>query len=345
MFVPAGLCAIRLLRIGASILMLNRRVRKRFGTRDARPWLRSVYAARVPKRVPDEWSRRILLLVLAPAWVLFFVVPVCLVVGISNSFGEADRIARQSLSWMPTPPATVKPTFYPDVFGVLPMGWAFGLVAAFFLLWLFGQVPRRIRETIARVLSVPGPHILVTDRRPPVTLLRSFSDDSLRAPRDGFSSGPFESYVALANWGRGPVLAIGRPGERLPRFGACREYCSDDRWKSRVLELLQQSSRIVMVMGTTHAVAWELQQIVLHGHLHKTVYVIPPDNDVEYRYKLFRARMQSLLGTCDLPERAGNIILVGFNAGGRVRAIAAYEPIPLTYVAAFAALDAIDGAT
>jgi len=86
------------------------------------------------------------------------------------------------------------------------------------------------------------------DTRPPVILLRSFSDDVIGVDRAPTVNTPLSSWdakaltleevIERALWRAGPVVAIGRPGEKLPPAGAAREYVLDGEWQARVGELI-----------------------------------------------------------------------------------------------------------
>ena len=63
------------------------------------------------------------------------------------------------------------------------------------------------------------------DRRAPVLILRQFGDDFLESGKVSLGGAPtFEHFVAGEINRIGPVVAIGRPGERLQPLGASRDY-------------------------------------------------------------------------------------------------------------------------
>ena len=73
------------------------------------------------------------------------------------------------------------------------------------------------------------------DTRPPVILLRSFGDDVIGVDRSPTVNTPLSSWdskaltleevIERALWIAGPVIAIGKPGEKLPPAGAARGTC------------------------------------------------------------------------------------------------------------------------
>lgn len=63
----------------------------------------------------------------------------------------------------------------------------------------------------------------------------------------------------------GPVVAVGRPGEKLPTLGAARFYVKEDRWREKVSQISRELAFVVWVSGMTDGLQWEL------GHLISTV--------------------------------------------------------------------------
>ncbi len=128
------------------------------------------------------------------------------------------------------------------------------------------------------------------DPRPPVLLLRSFEDDGRHGDGEGghFRHGflTFEEIIVGALQMRGPVIAIGRPGERVPSVGAAREYLSHDIWQQRVGALMRDASLIVLVVGTTPGLAWELARVRELNLLDKLLIVLPNVDEDEVRKRM-----------------------------------------------------------
>ena len=119
---------------------------------------------------------------------------------------------------------------------------------------------RRLRAAMAR------PAEAVVDKRPPVPYLRAFDDDALGAtPPDLAQINPLcmatrEENFTAALQQIGPVMAIGRPGELLPPLGAERIYVDDAHWQSRVIELMSQARLVVLRLGASAGLWWEIEQ-------------------------------------------------------------------------------------
>lgn len=120
-----------------------------------------------------------------------------------------------------------------------------------------------------------------SDKRPPVLLLRSFQDDLLQIEHPFFSTKifkkrVFEEILTGQLWCEGPVIAIGRPGEPLPPKGAARSYFSDETWQVEAENMALESQAIVMIIGITEGLGWEIQRINKLNILRKLFLVFPP---------------------------------------------------------------------
>lgn len=87
---------------------------------------------------------------------------------------------------------------------------------------------------------------------------------------------PFEESIAWQVAPYGPVVAIGRPGRSLQSLGAARDHLSDDVWRDGISERMAAARAIVVILGATEGLRWEVAELVAGGHLEKTVFVFPP---------------------------------------------------------------------
>jgi hypothetical protein len=111
---------------------------------------------------------------------------------------------------------------------------------------------------------------LATDPRRLVLLLRSFADGAALVVEDA---------IGRAVAASGPFIAIGVPGEAAPEGRAYRTYLGDDEWQTAVLRWIGESQRIVVVLGTTKWVRWEIDNIRAQEQLGKTLVMVPRAND------------------------------------------------------------------
>jgi len=125
------------------------------------------------------------------------------------------------------------------------------------------------------------------DPRPPVIYLRSFRDDGERLVRGYATPSRLLSAISSAlvivspeqelalNLRRiGPVIAIGKPGETLPELGAARLYAPHDRWQEIVFGLLDRAAMVVVRVGTSAGVLWEVDQVLARVPRSRTVFLI-----------------------------------------------------------------------
>jgi hypothetical protein len=163
---------------------------------------------------------------------------------------------------------------------------------------------------LGRRLAQPNAErLLATDGRPPVLLLRSFSDD----PQQVRARNVLARYLFLglrkdlrleaAISGElsrlGPFVAIGQPGERLPQLGAARAYFTDDEWQTAVIDWMERARLVVMVAGLSNWVTWELRQLALRGQLGKLLILLPPGEPED------RASRWQLVADCLAGSQAG----------------------------------------
>lgn len=131
-----------------------------------------------------------------------------------------------------------------------------------------------------------------SDDRPPVLLLRSFQDDSLevRPPValtgaiDTFSGEVwvrFEEIIAWVAWRVGPVRTLGQPGTRLQPLGAVRDYYDDSDWKAAIKRLTETAQCLVLVVGRSPSLFWEIRELQGLGKLSQAIFVFPPVNPRE----------------------------------------------------------------
>jgi len=143
-------------------------------------------------------------------------------------------------------------------------------------------------RTAKRYAALQAAEMRRRDTRPPVILLRSFGDDVIGVDRGPTVNTPLsfwdskaltlEEVIERALWRAGPVIAIGRPGEKLPPAGAAREYVPDGEWQARVGQLIAECRYVSVVAGTSEGLLWECRMLSEAGALAKVVVVFPPDH-------------------------------------------------------------------
>jgi hypothetical protein len=151
--------------------------------------------------------------------------------------------------------------------------------------------------------------VVSDDPRPPILFLRSFADDknvtegshaenifnNLGFIGYGFFDFSLESRLAAHFSEFGPFIAVGQPKDKSPHLGAIRAHLSEDEWRASVLRWFAASRLVLMLLGTTKWVSWELQTLIDLGHARKTLLIFPPLSTGPSRKLSGRAeRMNSL---------------------------------------------------
>jgi hypothetical protein len=137
----------------------------------------------------------------------------------------------------------------------------------------------------------PAP--LLEDATAPILFLRSFADDQARIkPRSGglltaildFGRAPdsIDQLLTYEFAARAPVVALGKPGERRPPFGARRIYADHAGWKGEIEALFSSSQAIVLVIDRSQGIEWEIEQCLARPELReKTLFLMRAPEDYE----------------------------------------------------------------
>jgi hypothetical protein len=163
---------------------------------------------------------------------------------------------------------------------------------------------------------------------PPILYLRSFGDDRLKlrvAPYARRSllerlstrrRQSFEEIIAEDLQRRAPVAAVGEPGRRRPPIGFVRYSLSDEEWQRHVWQWIMAARTIVVVVGLSDGLAWEMQQLARTGAWRKTIFVFPPVTKDDLIRRRFR--LAQLLGGngLDVADPGTPALLVAFDAAG-----------------------------
>jgi hypothetical protein len=118
----------------------------------------------------------------------------------------------------------------------------------------------RGRQIDAKAISA-GPASPLHDTAPDVLYLRAFRTDPsslssvLRA-----SLATEEEQLAVVLRPFGALVAVGRPGERLPVPGASRMYAADSEWQGLVLKQMRTARLVVIRAGAGTGLLWEVEK-------------------------------------------------------------------------------------
>lgn len=171
--------------------------------------------------------------------------------------------------------------------------------------------------------------VLDEDADSPIIYLRSFRHDGRRVGEGIlhdytrmlfalFTSTPEEQLARIMNE-FGPFVAIGKPGEELPEFGAARMYVEDDDWQIVVADLLSHEGAVAILQaGETEGLRWELHRIGQELQPEQVLLFVPfglwaRPSTREKLYTQFRSWAEECLGT-KLPRKLGHSCFIYFTS-------------------------------
>lgn len=155
------------------------------------------------------------------------------------------------------------------------------VLAGWVALWLENWARRTVRLTMEEALA--------SDRRAPVVFLRSFLDDQVTLPRSwrplserilqpGKKPDGLDQLVLKEGFSAGPVVALGKPGDPYPPYGAARGYFAHETWQGALKQLCLDAHCIILCVDDSEAggVWWELEHLANDELLGKTLFLIHP---------------------------------------------------------------------
>ena len=122
-------------------------------------------------------------------------------------------------------------------------------------------------------------NFLALDGRPPVLYLRAFRQDETALGFRGLHTR--EEHLVRGLSRVGPTVAVGRPEENTTPLGATRLYISDDDWQPVVTSLLGLASLVVLAVGRSPGIQWELETAVRVVTPERLLLLVTPDTDIK----------------------------------------------------------------
>lgn len=89
-----------------------------------------------------------------------------------------------------------------------------------------------------------------------------------------------EIQLAQAFSAVGPVVAIGKPGDRLRVPGAARSYVEGEDWQPEVERLMDRSRLVIFKVSISDGLLWEYKTALERVPPNRIVLVPPEDRDV-----------------------------------------------------------------
>jgi hypothetical protein len=144
---------------------------------------------------------------------------------------------------------------------------------------------------------------IIADSKPDVLYLRAFETDSsvsryvrwsFLLPRLIAGIVTEEEQLRDVLQPFGDLIAIGRPGEKLPTPGAARLYASDAQWQSVVSDQMRSAALVVIRAGHSTGLLWELKQAFETLDPRKLLILVM--NMKAKNYAVFREDVGKMLG-------------------------------------------------
>lgn len=154
---------------------------------------------------------------------------------------------------------------------------------------------------------------LITDKRPPVLYLRSFSFDTVyELPMEDTRRADerLAEYYELV----GPVIAVAGPDDKGYMLGPVRLYFNDDIWHAGVTYLMSISQLVIIQAGISQGTLWELGMARRMLEPEKLILSVADASDpsvVDSYYYDFKPYAEAIMG-CELPRRLGSNVHIGF---------------------------------
>ena len=199
--------------------------------------------------------------------------------------------------------------FFGSAAAAMSEAWYLGLVGLPVGIAVFGAGYSLI--ALGRRLRARGAlDVMADDARPPVLYCRSFSEDKGITGLEDQE----EIEIARAFQGVGPVVGIGKPGDRLRVPGAARRYIEGDDWRPEVERLMDRSRLIIIHASLSDGLIWEYKTALQRAAPNKVV-IIPPGDSSEWQQFI------DTTGHGALPSDTQNADMICLDTEGKPRLV------------------------
>jgi hypothetical protein len=166
---------------------------------------------------------------------------------------------------------------------------------------------------------------LKIDSRPPILILRSFAEEESFDPL--FQDLLFK-YVDFNNLETllmsqlskyGSTIALHKSGRKLPFSNIATELVNSETWKEKFLSYLDKAGMIVIIVGVTPGLLWEMEQVTTRGLLPRTILILPTYFRVkdDGTWSIFLRKLPKGMRLNRLKDlHVGNTILVRWSTKG-----------------------------
>lgn len=164
----------------------------------------------------------------------------------------------------------IKYEYLGELFAGIVFPWLFLICG--FALWRWQHRLGRLKKCLSGNDVVKPPFVLY---------LRSFVADQKTSKSVGlFSSFRTEEESLVSVFSDiAPVYAIGDPKDKKMPLGATRIYVDEKCWKEKVAEMAKKSVLVVLRLGSTESLWWEVEMVLERVPLENVVFVVPCVDD------------------------------------------------------------------
>ncbi len=163
------------------------------------------------------------------------------------------------------------------------IGYAARLTFFSSLLAAMDEWRRRSRTSAAQLIQA--------SKAKPILFLRTFDEDDLWVRASNLfdrlvfahrkKRARIEEIIADEAFPYGPVIALSNPKLGLQPLGAARQNVSDDHWQQYVAENIGASQAVILCLGKTENVRWEIERILALRAVEKLIVVLPTSYPVD----------------------------------------------------------------
>ncbi len=191
---------------------------------------------------------------------------------------------------------------------------------------------------LAEGFLVPAVHeVCARDPRPPVVYLRPFGEDRALT-YDVITTGETTTAVTakaedflLALNAIGPLVSIAEPNRAarigLHPHGVSRDFIGEGDWQARVREMLDQAGMVVLAIGDSPGIEWEIAQVRERVGPESLLLYLPPrpagaltrrgrEKKEAAIYAQFAPLVEQHFGVT-MPPFSAATYLIGFDADGK----------------------------
>ena len=179
--------------------------------------------------------------------------------------------------------------------------------------------------------------VAMRDKRRPVLFLRPFEEDVTRTydvipVGEGgmiIHTATADEFLMALN-AAGPLVSIGQPDWKsrlgmLPE-GAYRLIAEAEQWQDTVVELMRQARLVVLTVGDSPGIEWEVEAVKENVHREALLLYLPPrpfssftkkgrENKEKKFYEEFKTMIENRLKV-HLPEFQEAVYIIGFDKDG-----------------------------